>query len=65
MGCDVTCPDTRAPSHLNRVVAGSGALASFAEANKSTKYAELSWTHFFVPIASESRGCIGETGCPF
>ena len=62
---DVTFPDTLAPSHLNRAVTGPGAVASFAEVNKSSKYAELSRTHFFVPIAVESMGAIGEAWMSF
>jgi len=62
---DVTCPDTLAPSHLNRAVTGPGAVASFAEVNKCLKYDEISRTHVFIPIAVESMGAVGEDGLSF
>ena len=62
---DVTCPDTLAPSHLNRAVTGPGAVATFAEDNKSLKYAEISRTYIFVPIAVETMGAVGEEGLTF
>ena len=62
---DVTCPDTLAHSHLNRAVTGPGAVASFAEVNKRQKYADISRTHIFIPIAIETMGAIGEEGLAF
>jgi hypothetical protein len=62
---DVTCPDTLAPSHLNRAVTGPAAVASFAEVNKRLKYEEISRTHVFIPIAVESMGAVGEDGLTF
>ena len=55
---DVTCPDTLAPSHLNRTVTGLGAVATFAKDNKRLKYAEISRTYIFVPIAVETMGAV-------
>ena len=54
MVCDVTYPETLAPSHLNHAVTGPGAVATFAEVNKRLKYAEISRTYIFVPIAVET-----------
>ena len=62
---DVTCPDTLAPSHLNRAVTGPGAVATFAEDNKRLKYAEISRTYIFVSIAVETLGAVGEEGLTF
>jgi len=59
---DVTCPDTLAPSHLNRAVTGPGAVASFAEVHKRLKYDEISKTHVLNPIAVKSMGLLAKTG---
>ena len=52
----------QAPSHLNRAVTGPGAVATFAEDNKRLKYAEISLTYMFVPIAVDAMGAVGEEG---
>ncbi len=57
---DVTCPDTLAASYLNRAVNGAGAVANEAERRKHLKYEEISRSHYFVPIAVETLGAIGE-----
>ena len=62
---EVMCPATLAPSHLNRAVTGPGAVATFAKNNKRLKYAEISRTYIFVPIAVETIGAIGEEGLTF
>ena len=62
---DVTCPDTLAPSHLDRAVTGPSAVATFAEDNKRLKYAEISRTHVFIPIAVETMGAVGKDGLSF
>ena len=62
---DVTCPDTLAPSYLNHAVAGPGAVANVAESRKHAKYAEISQTHYFVPVAVETIGAMGEEATAF
>ena len=37
-------------------------MATFAEDNKRLKYAEISRTYIFVPIAVETMGAVGEEG---
>ena len=62
---DATCPDTLAPSHLQRSSAGAGAAAAVAEANKSAKYASLAVAHEFVPVVIETLGTWGTAGLAF
>ena len=62
---DVTCPDTLAPSHLNRAVTVPGVVATDAESRKHTKYENISRTHCFVPIAVETLGALGEEATAF
>jgi hypothetical protein len=58
---DFTCPDTLAPSHLNRSATASGSAAVMAEVKKRTKYGELanSGNYDFVPVAVETLGSWG------
>src|SRR5271163_4918778 len=58
---DFTCPDTLAPSHLNRSSTAAGSAAATAEMRKQTKYSELarSGDYSFVPIAIETLGAWG------
>ena len=62
---DVTCPDTLAPSHLNRAVTGAGAVASEAESKKRLKYEQISRIFHFVPVAVETLGALGEDAAAF
>jgi len=63
---DFTCPDTLAASHLDRAVsAGLGAVATEAEARKRTKYNCLAATYYFVPVAVETLGALGEEATAF
>jgi len=62
---DVTCPDTLAPSHLNRAVIGPGVVATDAESHKLTKYETISRTHCFVPVAVETLGALGDDATAF
>ena len=62
---DATCPDTLAPSHLNRTSVDAGAAARVAESSKITKYASLAVVHEFVPIALETLGPWGPAGLSF
>jgi len=57
---DFTCPDTLAPSHLNNAVNGPGVVANEAEIKKRSKYACLTSTFCFVPVAVETLGAFGE-----
>jgi len=56
MAWDVTIPDTFAESHLHEIAITPGAAANQAAMNKITKYAELSYTHIFFPVAIEIAG---------
>ena len=40
-------------------------MATFAEDNKRLKYAEISRTHVFIPIAVETMGAVGKDGLSF
>ena len=62
---DFTCPDTLAPSHINRAILGPGVVASDAETLKTTKYAQLPTSMLFVPIAIETFGAFGEEAAKF
>ena len=62
---DFTCPDTLAASHLDRAVAGPGAVATEAESRKREKYVALSASYYFVPIAIETLGALGEDAAAF
>jgi len=62
---DFTCPDISAPSHLNISVNGVGFVANEAEAKKRAKYACLSPTFHFVPVAVETLGALGEEADSF
>ncbi len=59
---DYTCPDTLAPSYINRAVTHAGAVANEAEALKMAKYSWLSQQNHFVPIAIETLDAIGDEG---
>ena len=56
---DATCVDTFAPSYQNLAVTVAGAVACKKESLKEEKYANLSHTHFFVPVAIETAGIFG------
>ena len=62
---DFTCPDTLAPSHINRAILGPGIVASDVEALKSAKYAQLPTSMLFVPIAIETFGAFGKEAAKF
>jgi hypothetical protein len=59
------CPDTLAPSHLNHAVIAPGTKAANAERHKQTKYAALSTTYNFVPMAIETLGTFGDEASVF
>ena len=62
---DFTCPDTLAASHLNKAVTGPGQVANAAEQLKADKYRALSTDYFFVPIAIETLGPVGDEATAF
>ena len=62
---DFTCPDTLAPSHINTAINGPGNVATEAEGQKKLKYADLSSTYNFVPVAVETLGALGEDADDF
>ena len=45
---DATCPDTLAPSYIQRSAVESGAAAALAETKKRAKYSTLAIAHEFV-----------------
>ena len=56
---DVTVPDSTAQSYWSIAVSGSGSVAAQAETKKSSKYAHLSTSFTFFPVAIESLGALG------
>ena len=62
---DVTCADSLANSHRELASRETGAVAACAEQRKRAKYTHLEATHFFIPIAFEIFGAIGEEGRSF
>jgi len=57
---DFTCPDTLAPSHINKSSLAKGSAASEAEAHKFTKYSEFLFAHTFIPLRWRPLGCMGQ-----
>ena len=59
--CDLTSPDTLAPSYLARSASVAGAAAARAEQLKRSKYSDLAKADDiqFVPIAIDSLGSWG------
>ena len=55
---DVTCVDTFAASYISDATREARAVATAAEARKKEKYALLSKSHHFVPIAIETSGAL-------
>jgi hypothetical protein len=62
---DATCPDTLAPSYVQRSASEPGAAAALAEIKKSAKYSALAVAHEFVPLAIETLGTWGKEGLGF
>jgi hypothetical protein len=56
---DFTCPDTLAPSHLNIAINGPGVVAAKPK-RKRVKYASLTSSFCFVPVAVETMGALGD-----
>jgi len=59
LACDVTCPDTLAPSHLNTAINGSDIVVCEAADKKRNRYANLAPSFCFVPVAVETLGALG------
>ena len=62
---DVTVADTLANSYLASTSITAAAAAQLSATRKETKYADLSTTHHFVPLAFESLGPIGSKATIF
>ena len=62
---DATTPDTFAASHLSATKDTAGAVAAHSAALKRHKYAEISATHIFMPLAVETLGVWEEEGLSF
>ena len=56
---------TYATSYRNLAVQAAGAVAVRAESLKEEKYADLLYTHEFVPIAVESSAIFGPQSLTF
>ena len=62
---DATIPDSLAPSYWPKVISEPGAVAAMGESKKATKYAHLSISHIFTPVAVESLGAFGSRSLSF
>jgi hypothetical protein len=62
---DVTIADTLADSYLSSTSDTAAAAAELAANRKEDKYAGLSTTHVFLPLAFESLGSIGSKATSF
>jgi hypothetical protein len=62
---DATIPDTLAASHLHQTSNIAGAAAEQASLSKLEKYAALSESHIFVPVAIETLGAWNTAGLKF
>ena len=57
---EATCVDTLAPSHRVLAAREAGAVADDAEHCKRVKYTHLESTHYFIPVAIETLGAMGQ-----
>ena len=62
---DATCVDTLAPSHRVLAAREAGAVADDAEHRKRVKYTHLESTHYFIPVAIETLGAMGQEARSF
>src|SRR5207245_11453347 len=62
---DATCPDTLAPSYIQRSAVESGAAAALAEVKKRGKYSTLAIAHEFVTLVIETLDAWGTEGLTF
>ena len=65
LGWDATVVDTLAPSYVAVSTQITGSAAQAAAEKKVSKYAGLSASHLFVPIAIETLRSINEAGHTF
>ena len=65
MAWDATVVDTLAPSYVAVSAQVTGSAARAAAERKVSKYAGLSASHLFVPIAIEKLGPINDAGHSF
>ena len=57
--------DTFAPSIVSSSASEAGAAAAAAEARKLQRYADISKSYHFVPVAVETAGTLGQAGTAF
>ena len=57
--------DSLAPSHLLATSSLPGSAAEAAAARKRSKYAAITLTHIFVPVAEETLGSVNAGGLRF
>jgi len=62
---DVTVVTALADSYISASASAAGAAAEMAASRKQAKYATLSWSHMFQPIALETLGPINESAAKF
>ena len=62
---DVTVIDTLAASYVPATSETPGAAAETAADRKTSKYATLSQSYLFVPVAVETMGAINRAGMNF
>ena len=62
---DATCVDTFCQSHRRRCATEAGAASAYAEEEKKKKYAHLSHSYFFQPVAVETSGSVGVESMAF
>ena len=55
--CDATVVDSLAASYLSATSSLPGSAAETAAARKISKYAAITLTHIFVPVAVETTSC--------
>ena len=60
---DVTVVTTLADSYISASASSAGAAAEMAASRKQTKYAALSGSYVFQPIALETLGPVTTIGC--
>jgi len=56
MAWDVTIPNTFADSHIDATSAQAGSATNNEANSKTAKYADLTATHNFMPLATETAG---------
>ena len=62
---DTTCPDTFVASYRSLATSEAGRVAALAEDRKAQKYAHLTPSYLFTPVAIESAGAIGPQSWAF